>query len=127
MGISLQVGNVPHSHHGHHHHDHNHSHHDHHEAHSDHSSDSSHEHNHSHSHINLNVRAAFIHVIGDLLQSVGVLIAAIVIYFYPNLGYIDPICTFIFSVLVLVTTVTIIKDVLNVLMEGLFYFNFALI
>lgn len=30
---------------------------------------------------NINVRAAFIHVIGDLLQSVGVMIAALVIYF----------------------------------------------
>ena len=30
---------------------------------------------------NINVRAAFIHVIGDLIQSVGILIAAFIIYF----------------------------------------------
>jgi len=30
---------------------------------------------------NINVRAAFIHVIGDFLQSVGVFIAALVIFF----------------------------------------------
>lgn len=30
---------------------------------------------------NINIRAAFVHVIGDLLQSVGVLVAAFVIYF----------------------------------------------
>jgi len=30
---------------------------------------------------NMNVRAAFIHVIGDFIQSVGVLIASIIIYF----------------------------------------------
>lgn len=30
---------------------------------------------------NINVRAAFIHVVGDFIQSVGVLIAALVIYF----------------------------------------------
>jgi Co/Zn/Cd efflux system component len=30
---------------------------------------------------NINVRAAFIHVIGDLLQSIGVLIAAFIIYY----------------------------------------------
>ena len=29
----------------------------------------------------INVRAAFIHVIGDLVQSIGVLLAAIIIYF----------------------------------------------
>lgn len=41
---------------------------------------------HSHSHSNgelhnPSVRAAFIHVVGDLLQSIGVLVAAYVIYF----------------------------------------------
>lgn len=33
---------------------------------------------------NINVRAAFIHVIGDLLQSLGVMVAAMVIYFKVN-------------------------------------------
>lgn len=33
---------------------------------------------------NVNVRAAFIHVLGDLLQSIGVLIAAYVIRFYVS-------------------------------------------
>merc|ERR1712238_49851 len=54
---------------------------------------------------NINVRAAFIHVIGDFLQSLGVFIAALVIYFKPEWEIIDPICTFVFSVLVLFTTV----------------------
>lgn len=39
---------------------------------------------HGHSHKkekNINVRAAFIHVLGDLVQSLGVLIAAIIIWF----------------------------------------------
>ena len=35
---------------------------------------------------NINIKAAFIHVIGDLLQSVGVLIAAFVIYFKVSYG-----------------------------------------
>ncbi|KAL5112282.1 hypothetical protein TcWFU_006231 [Taenia crassiceps] len=67
---------------------------------------------------NINVRAAFIHVIGDLLQSLGVMIAAFVIYFRPEYKIADPICTFIFSVLVLLTTVNILKDAMNILMEG---------
>ncbi|CAF4861870.1 unnamed protein product [Pieris macdunnoughi] len=67
---------------------------------------------------NINVRAAFIHVLGDFLQSFGVLIAAIVIYFKPDWSMVDPICTFLFSVLVLITTFNIIKDTLLVLMEG---------
>uniref|UniRef100_A0A5K3EVD2 Zinc transporter 2 n=1 Tax=Mesocestoides corti TaxID=53468 RepID=A0A5K3EVD2_MESCO len=67
---------------------------------------------------NINVRAAFIHVIGDLLQSLGVMVAAFVIYFRPEYKIADPICTFIFSVLVLLTTVNILKDAMNILMEG---------
>ncbi|XP_073522765.1 proton-coupled zinc antiporter SLC30A2 [Phyllobates terribilis] len=81
------------------------------------------ENTHSHSHSNgelqnPSVRAAFIHVVGDLLQSLGVLVAAYVIYFKPEYKIIDPICTFLFSVLVLGTTLTILRDVLLVLMEG---------
>ncbi|XP_069828657.1 proton-coupled zinc antiporter SLC30A2 isoform X2 [Dendropsophus ebraccatus] len=72
----------------------------------------------NHSQSNPSVRAAFIHVVGDLLQSLGVLVAAFVIYFKPEYKIIDPICTFLFSVLVLGTTLTILRDVLLVLMEG---------
>lgn len=68
---------------------------------------------------NINVRAAFIHVLGDFFQSLGVLIASLVIYFFPNYRIIDPICTFFFSIIVLITTLTIMRDVLNVLMEGI--------
>ncbi|KAI8495606.1 PREDICTED: zinc transporter 2-like [Branchiostoma belcheri] len=67
---------------------------------------------------NINVRAAFIHVLGDLLQSVGVLIAAYIIRYKPEYQIADPICTFLFSVLVLVTTFTILRDTLRVLLEA---------
>ena len=67
---------------------------------------------------NVNIKAAAIHVIGDVIQSIGVLIAAIVIYFLPEWSIIDPICTFVFSVIVFFTTITIAKDCISVLMEG---------
>ncbi|XP_035659206.1 zinc transporter 2-like isoform X3 [Branchiostoma floridae] len=67
---------------------------------------------------NVNVRAAFIHVVGDFVQSLGVLVAAIIIYFRPDWAIADPICTFMFSVLVLITTLSILRDTVNVLMEG---------
>jgi zinc transporter 2 len=41
-----------------------------------------------------------------------------VIYFRPDLGIIDPICTFVFSVLVLATTIKILRDTVGVLMEA---------
>lgn len=66
---------------------------------------------------NINVRAAFVHVIGDLVQSIGVMIAALVIKF-TQWKLADPVCTFIFSVLVLITTLTVMRDAVIVLMEG---------
>ncbi|XP_022109146.1 zinc transporter 2-like isoform X2 [Acanthaster planci] len=73
---------------------------------------------HKRSQGNMNVRAAFIHVLGDLIQSVGVCIAAIIIIVKPDWKIADPICTFVFSVLVLVTTIFILRDAVQVLMEG---------
>ncbi|XP_076309347.1 proton-coupled zinc antiporter SLC30A2-like isoform X1 [Tachypleus tridentatus] len=89
-----------------------------------HSSSSSHNHSHGSNSSstgnsqNINVRAAFIHVLGDLVQSTGVLIAAYIIHFKPEYKLADPICTFIFSVLVFFTTLTIMRDAIHVLMEG---------
>ncbi|XP_037684032.1 zinc transporter 2 [Choloepus didactylus] len=77
-----------------------------------------HSHDTSQQQENPSVRAAFIHVIGDFLQSLGVLVAAYILYFKPEYKYIDPICTFLFSILVLGTTLTILRDVILVLMEG---------
>uniref|UniRef100_A0A8C4VVF3 Probable proton-coupled zinc antiporter SLC30A3 n=1 Tax=Gopherus evgoodei TaxID=1825980 RepID=A0A8C4VVF3_9SAUR len=64
------------------------------------------------------VRAAFVHVVGDLLQSLGVLTAATVIYVEPQYKIADPVSTFLFSVFVLGSTVSILRDVFRVLMEG---------
>ncbi|XP_063217612.1 proton-coupled zinc antiporter SLC30A2-like isoform X2 [Bacillus rossius redtenbacheri] len=83
-----------------------------------------HAHSHAHAHPHakqqrsINVRAAIIHVLGDLIQSVGVLVSAIVIKFYPQAKLIDPVCTFLFSAVVLATTVTIVRETTHVLMEG---------
>lgn len=68
--------------------------------------------------VNINVRAAFIHVLGDLVQSIGVLVAAYIIYYKPDWKLADPVCTFVFSVLVLCTTLRIMRDIVVVLMEG---------
>ncbi|XP_067003669.1 proton-coupled zinc antiporter SLC30A2 isoform X2 [Anabrus simplex] len=75
-------------------------------------------HHHTHTHRNINVRAAVIHVLGDLIQSVGVFVSSIVIKFYPGAKVADPICTFLFSLLVLLTTLTVLRDATHMLMEG---------
>ena len=91
--------------------------------------------NHNHSHVgepntdkrralqkanerHLNIRAALIHVLGDLLQSVGVLISSIIIKIFPSAKNADPVCTIIFSVIVMCTTTQVLRDVVRILMEG---------
>jgi zinc transporter 2 len=67
---------------------------------------------------NINVSAAFVHVLGDGIQSIGVMIAAGLIWYNPEFHYADPICTFIFSILVLFTTARLVQQSVGVLMEG---------
>lgn len=67
---------------------------------------------------NYNLRAAMIHVIGDIVQSVGVVIASIVIWIWPSMKAADPACTLIFAIIVLFTTIPITGDCLSVLMEA---------
>jgi len=67
---------------------------------------------------NLNVRAAIVHMVGDMIQSLGVIVAAVIIYIKPDWTIADPICTFLFSILVMFTTVPIFKDCMRFLMES---------
>lgn len=68
--------------------------------------------------MSINEYAAYIHVIGDLIQSIGVVIASIVILCKPDWDIADPISTLFFAFLVMCTTLGITKQCLVVLMEG---------
>lgn len=66
---------------------------------------------------NLNVRSAFLHVIGDLLGSVGAIVAALLIMLFG--WYIaDPIASMIVSLLVLYSGWHVLKESVNILMEA---------
>lgn len=67
---------------------------------------------------NINVESAYLHVLGDMLMSVGVITAATIIYFRPDLWWFDPICTYCFAVMILVTSYPTLKNCLDILMEG---------
>ncbi|KAJ1561342.1 Metal tolerance protein 1 [Nowakowskiella sp. JEL0078] len=115
-------------------HSHNHSEDDHDHHNLDHDHNHGHDHDHIHNHdreeivnhvskklkkdVNVNIKSAALHVIGDLISSIGVLISAAIIWAYPSMSYIDPLCTFIFSVLVMMTTYTLMMNSLTILMEG---------
>ena len=66
---------------------------------------------------NLNVRAAALHVLGDLLGSVGAIIAALIII-WTGWTPADPILSILVSLLVLRSAWRLLKDSVNELLEG---------
>jgi len=66
---------------------------------------------------NVNLRAAYLHVLGDLAQSVAVVIAGIVIWAKPSYAVVDPICTLLFAFLVFCSTISVIRSSISVLLE----------
>ncbi|HTS50369.1 MAG TPA: cation diffusion facilitator family transporter, partial [Bryobacteraceae bacterium] len=66
----------------------------------------------------LNIRAAFIHMLGDAISSMAIVAGAVLIYF-TGLSVIDPILSVLIGALIVWTAWDIIKESLNVLLEGL--------
>lgn len=65
----------------------------------------------------LNIRAALLHVISDLLGSVAALVAGAVIHFTGWLP-IDPILSIFISILIMVSSIRLLRESMQVLMEG---------
>ncbi|MDL4840442.1 cation diffusion facilitator family transporter [Aquibacillus rhizosphaerae] len=69
-------------------------------------------------HDNLNMRSALLHVFGDLLGSVGAIIAGVLIIMF-NWNIADPIASVIVAMLILISGWRVTKDSFHVLMEGI--------
>jgi cation diffusion facilitator family transporter len=67
---------------------------------------------------NINVTSAYLHVLGDMLMSVGVVIASIIIYINKDWKIVDPLCTYLFSVIICFTTIPVFKECIYVLLEA---------
>ena len=68
-------------------------------------------------HDNLNMKGALLHVFGDLLGSVAAIVAALSIMFF-GWGFMDPLASVIVAILIAVSAFRILRQSLNVLMEG---------
>jgi cobalt-zinc-cadmium efflux system protein len=66
----------------------------------------------------INLRAAFIHMMGDALGAMAIIVGAIAIR-YTGWTYIDPILSIALGLLILYTSWDIIRESLNILLEGL--------
>jgi len=72
---------------------------------------------HSHAHENLNVRGAYLHVLGDLLGSVGAITAGILVL---TKGWMlaDPIISVVIALLLLVGAWRLVREAADVLLEA---------
>jgi cobalt-zinc-cadmium efflux system protein len=66
----------------------------------------------------LNIRSAFVHMLGDALGSVAIIVGAVVIR-YTGWERIDPVLSILIGALIVWTAWGIIRDSLNILLEGL--------
>ena len=72
---------------------------------------------HEESRHSLNVRSAFLHVLGDLLGSVGVLVAAVAVVAAGWL-WMDPLISVVIGVIILVGAVGIIREATSIFLEA---------
>lgn len=64
----------------------------------------------------LNVKSAFLHVVGDTVSSVGVIAGAVWITFTGQ-SIMDPILSFVITVVIIVTAVRILKETITILLQ----------
>ncbi len=72
---------------------------------------------HAHAHENLNVRGAYLHVLGDLLGSVGAIGAGLVILFTGWMPA-DPIASVVIALLILHSAWKLVREATDVLLEA---------
>lgn len=66
---------------------------------------------------NLNVRGAFLHLLGDMLGSLGAMASGLAIL-GPGWTWADPVASIIIAILIVVSAWRLLKEALAVLMEG---------
>ncbi len=66
----------------------------------------------------INIRSAFVHMLGDALGSIGIIAGAIVIR-YTGWQRVDPVLSILIGALIVWTAWDIIRESLNILLEGL--------
>lgn len=71
-----------------------------------------------HDHDDLNTRSAFLHVLGDALASVGVIVVGVILLFV-NWTWLDPLVSVLIGLLILFSSGRVLKDSVHILAEGI--------
>ncbi len=70
-----------------------------------------------HSHANLNIRGAYLHIVGDALSSIGVVIGGGIII-YTGWYLIDPILSILISMVIIYGSWNLVRESVNILLEA---------
>ena len=70
-----------------------------------------------HDHHDLNVRSAFLHVLGDALASVGVIVAGVVILL-TGWHWVDPLVSVLIGVIIVIGSGRVLRESVHILAEG---------
>ncbi|HLO31828.1 MAG TPA: cation diffusion facilitator family transporter [Anaerolineales bacterium] len=65
----------------------------------------------------LNLRSAFVHLMGDVLSTIGAVIAGVIIYF-TNANWLDPLVSVLIGFLILYNAWGILRDAVDILLEA---------
>jgi cobalt-zinc-cadmium efflux system protein len=65
----------------------------------------------------LNLRSAFVHLMGDVLSTIGAVIAGVIIYF-TGANWLDPLVSVLIGFLILYNAWGILRDALDILLEA---------
>ncbi len=66
---------------------------------------------------NLNVKAAYLHLLGDTLSSVAVMIGGALIFFF-DVTWLDPVLTILIGLYIIKETWSILRETIDILMQG---------
>ncbi|KAI8877420.1 cation efflux protein [Backusella circina FSU 941] len=94
-------------------HEHGHTHHD---PESDNEKSDTHHHDHGH----LNMKGIFLHVLGDALGNVGVIISSLIIWLTPYTWrfYFDPIVSIVITIIIFTSAVPLVRQTSFILLQG---------
>ncbi len=70
-----------------------------------------------HRHTNLNIRGAYLHILGDALSSVGVVIGGIIII-YTGWYFVDPLLSILISLVIIYGAWALVKESVSILLES---------
>jgi len=71
-----------------------------------------------HAHHSLNIRSGYLHLLADTLSSVGVVMGAVILIFFPALTWVDPVVSLIISFYIIKASKDIFVRTIDILMQS---------